>query len=62
MTDLEKIYAEYTVGSTGFLRAINAAYSSAMDIDEDEIARIASKAKTASEFEAIWENEDWWRV
>lgn len=31
------------------------------DISRDEAERIAEKAASADEFEAIWENEGWWR-
>ncbi|MFB2530730.1 hypothetical protein ACEYYA_01015 [Paracoccus sp. p3-h83] len=31
------------------------------DISNDEADRIADRANSLAEFEAIWENETWWR-
>lgn len=35
-------------------------YAGFFDISNDEAERIAAKSNSADEFEAIWENEDWW--
>lgn len=55
---IAEIYAEYTAGSTGFVIAVET--HCGYDISRTEIARIAEAAKTAEEFERVWENEDWW--
>lgn len=31
------------------------------DISNDEADRIAERANSLAEFEAIWENQGWWR-
>lgn len=58
MTPMEWIYAYYTVGSSGFVRAVQD--YGGYDVTDIEIAAIASKARTAAEFQRIWENETWW--
>ena len=58
MMDLEKIYTDYTPGSDGFAIAVEA--HCGFEISRDEIKRIASKAETPEQFDAIWSNEDWW--
>lgn len=55
---LEQIYAEFTDGSQGFVQAVQS--HCGFDRSDAEIARIAERAKTAGEFQKIWENEDWW--
>ena len=52
------IYAEFSIGSRGFIRAIQT--NAGLDISDQEIERIAARARTAEEFEAIWSGEDWW--
>lgn len=55
---LEKIYEEFTIGSDGFCLAIEKHCLFA--IDREQIARIATKAKTADEFAIVYQCEDWW--
>lgn len=35
-------------------------YAGFFDISTSEAERIAERASSADEFEAIWETEDWW--
>ena len=35
-------------------------YAGTFDISRDEAERIAERAASVAEFEAIWENENWW--
>ena len=55
---LNEIYNEYTAGSNGFCKAVQT--HCGLDVSNDEIERIASKAASAEQFMNIWENEDWW--
>lgn len=55
---INEIYETYTVASQGFCVAVET--HCGYQISRNEIARIASKAATADEFQNIWENEDWW--
>lgn len=55
---LDQIYAEFTVGSQGFCIAVET--HCWFGISRAEIARIAERAATAEEFQAIWENDDSW--
>ena len=55
---LTEIYDEYTPASEGFIIAVET--HCGFFIDRDQIERIAERAKNASEFQNIWENEDWW--
>ncbi len=59
MTNLNTIYDEFTIGSKGMIRAIQT--HCGLDISDAECARILHWAKTASEFERLFENADWWR-
>lgn len=59
MTNLNTIYDEFTIGSDGMIRAIQT--HCGFDISDVECARILHWAKTASEFERLYENADWWR-
>jgi hypothetical protein len=61
MTNLNTIYDEFTIGSNGMIRAIQTHCGGAFDISDAECARILAVAETASEFEHLWENADWWR-
>jgi hypothetical protein len=58
MTTLQQIFDEFTAGSTGFCIAVET--HCGFGISRKEIARIASRARTADEFVSIWTNEDWW--
>mgnify|MGYP006324356727 CR=1 FL=1 len=55
---IEQIYAEYTVGSQGFCKAVetHCGFGTSME----ETARIAAKAPTAAEFEQVWQDDDSW--
>jgi hypothetical protein len=55
---LKEIYQQFTPGSLGFAKAVETHCGFNTTIDETK--RIAERAKTAEEFEAIWQNEDWW--
>ena len=55
---LTEIYNAYTHGSLGFANAVS--NHCGFEISYDEIQRIAGQAKTAAEFQRIWEDEDWW--
>lgn len=55
---LNEIYAQFTIGSTGFVNAVSS--HCGFDTSRDETKRIAEKAPTAEDFQRIWENEDWW--
>mgnify|MGYP003654870060 CR=1 FL=1 len=57
-TKLETIFADFRPGSQGFVQAV--ATNCGFEISDDEIRRIATKAKTAEEFQTIWENLAWW--
>jgi hypothetical protein len=56
---LNEIYSEFTPGSKGFARAVETRCAG-FDLSREEIERIAGKAKTAEEFQNVWENKDWW--
>jgi hypothetical protein len=58
MPNLNTIYNEFTIGSDGMIRAIQT--HCGFNISNAEIERILQRAKTASEFEHLWENTDWW--
>lgn len=58
MTNLNTIYDEFNIGSDGMIRAIQT--HCGFGISNAEIERILAVAKTASEFEHLWENTDWW--
>lgn len=58
-SDLKSLYKKYSRGSSGFIK--NFDWVGAFDISDNEAERIANKAKTASQFEKIWQNEDWWK-
>lgn len=55
---LADIYDVFTPGSQGFAIAVET--HCGFGISREEIKRIANKAATAEQFEAIWSNEDWW--
>lgn len=55
---INEIYETYTIGSTGFVKAV-ATYCN-LEISDSEIETISTKATTAAEFMNIWENEAWW--
>lgn len=55
---LAQIYTEYTRGSQGFCIAVET--HCGFCISRDEIQRIAERAETPEQFQAIWDNEDWW--
>lgn len=50
---LQQIVDELAHGARGTFTAM-------FDISDAEAERIAEKCETAAEFQAIWENEDWW--
>lgn len=56
---LNDIYNEFTIGSLGFVLAIET--HAGVDCSREEIERIAGKAPTADEFMRIWSDEAWWR-
>lgn len=55
---LEKIFDQYTIGSDGFVAAVQTYCG--FNISNDEVRRIAETAKTANEFQDIWENKAYW--
>lgn len=55
---INEIYAAYTTGSNGFIKAVQT--HCGFDCSDDEIRRIAEHAENADQFQKIWENEDWW--
>lgn len=55
---LHEIYENYQPGSTGFQIAVET--HCGFEISRTEIEAIARKAKTADEFQRIWEYESWW--
>lgn len=55
---LEQIYNEMNRGSHGFCKAIET--HCGFNISVEEIERIAQRARTAAEFQEIWENDDSW--
>jgi hypothetical protein len=55
---LDRIYAEFTRGSQGFCSEVSTWCG--FDISRAEIARIAERAETPAQFQAIWADEDWW--
>jgi hypothetical protein len=57
-TTIQTIYADFRPGSQGFVKAV--ATNCGFDISDREIRRISTRAETADQFQAIWENEDWW--
>jgi hypothetical protein len=57
--DLQEIYEDLTPGSQGFVKAVQT--WGGIDASNEEIERIASRAKNADEFQDIWENEAWWK-
>jgi hypothetical protein len=59
MMTMSEIFDQFSKGSPGFIKAVQT-YHSGYECSDDEIARIASRAADAAEFDTIWENEDWW--
>ena len=55
---LEEIYATFSTGSEGFIRAVET--HCGFGISRDEIERIAEDAESPVEFELIYTNEDYW--
>lgn len=55
---IEQIYSNFTTGSQGFCIAIET--HCGFQTSRAETKRIAAKAKTAAEFQSIWENDDSW--
>ena len=55
---MNKIFEIYTAGSLGFVIAVET--HGGYEISRDEIERIGKRAKTAEDFQRIWENEHWW--
>lgn len=55
---LQEIYQQFTPGSQGFAKAVET--HCGFEASIDEIKRIGLRANSAEEFEAIWQNEDWW--
>lgn len=55
---IEQIYNDYSAGSQGFVIAVET--HCGYGISRTEIERIAGIAKTASEFQSVWENDDSW--
>ena len=55
---LSEIFSAYTPGSTGFCIAVET--HCGFNISRDETKRIAARAATADEFEAVWQNDDSW--
>lgn len=55
---LERIYEDYTPASQGFVAAVQTYCG--FCITDSEISRLAEKARSASQFQAIWENETFW--
>ena len=55
---LEQIYSDFTPGSPGFCIAVET--HCGFQTSREETARIAAKAKTAADFQSVWENDDSW--
>lgn len=55
---LEQIFAAYTKGSQGFVKAVET--HCGFNASAAEIERIADKATDAASFEDIWKNDDSW--
>lgn len=55
---LNEIYSKYTIGSAGFIGAIQT--HCCFDCSDDEINRIAVISPTAEAFQRNWENDDSW--
>ena len=55
---LQEVYAKFTIGSQGFVRAVsdNCGYNAS----NSEIERIAAVAPTSEKFQSVWENDDCW--
>lgn len=59
MTDIERAYAEFRIGSAGFCQFVSD--HCGYEISRAEIEAIAAQAATADEFENIWQNGgNWW--
>lgn len=56
---LAAIYRDFRPGSVGFIKAI--ATNCGYEISDSEIGRIATRAKTAEHFHALWNEENWWK-
>jgi hypothetical protein len=56
---LAEIYAEFTPGSKGFVRAVQA--HCGLDLSNEEIERLAAECPRAEDFEDAWKNENWWK-
>lgn len=56
--NITEIYAEFEIGSTSFIRAVQS--HCGFNCSDEEIERIAKRAANGDEFQKIWENEDWW--
>ncbi|NHN93849.1 hypothetical protein [Acetobacter sicerae] len=55
---LNEIYSTFTVGSEGFVSAVEA--NCGFEISRTEIERISAVAPTAEAFESVWENSSAW--
>lgn len=55
---LEQIFADFTKGSQGFVKAVE--MHCGFNASATEIARIADKSTDAQSFQAIWEGQDDW--
>ena len=55
---LEEIYNTFSVGSEGFIRAVET--HRGLEISREEIERIAEVAPTADDFMNVYENSDAW--
>ena len=56
---IQKIYATYTPGSTGFATAVTT-HLDGLGISREEATRLGEACGTPEQFMAQWENEDWW--
>ena len=55
---IQQIYAAFTPGSKGFVKAVEA--HCGYCASSTEIERIAAKTTDAAEFQTVWENDDSW--
>lgn len=56
---VQHAYENFRIGSQGFCKYIGERAN--LNISDEEVRRIAEKAKTAEEFMAIWNNDTYWR-
>ena len=56
--NISEIFDTYTVGSPGFVGAVQT--HCGFEASDSEIKRIASASSGPLTFQGIWENESWW--